>query len=267
MATSLQRRRKRPRLGKVVARASVSPLNIGVAGGAAVAALALGSWPILALGGAAYAALVAFDAANPSFWQRVYGRAAVPPRRLPDPESLRDPATKDAVVRLQRARGELDRVLRETPDGVTRHLGSTLTSLEMLEAQAGRMAERAEEIARHLATIDEPAVRADAARLGERAKTAEDTEARARFAEARAARDDELRSLSELRRAKERVDANLLRLVTVVSGLPTKVVHMRTLDADAVDQLSGGVQAELEAVGRELGAFEDVLRSLGEVPE
>lgn len=48
---------KRPGFKKVMAKAAATWTSLGVAGTALVAAAALGSWPILAIGGAAYAAL------------------------------------------------------------------------------------------------------------------------------------------------------------------------------------------------------------------
>jgi hypothetical protein len=40
---------------------------------------------------------------------------------------------------------------------------------------------------------------------------------------------------------------------------------MRTLDGQAADQLSGDMNAELEAVGHELKTSEEVMKSLGEI--
>src|SRR5262249_16507989 len=95
--------------------------------------------------------------------------------------------------------------------------------------------------------------------------TTRNEDARKGFEDARAAREDELRTIGELRGAKDRIDANLSHLVAVLGGLPTKVVHMRTLDAQTADEMSGNMSAELEAVGHELKISEEVMKSLGEI--
>jgi hypothetical protein len=107
----------------------------------------------------------------------------------------------------------------------------------------------------------------ESAQLGQRAVETTDAEAKTDFLQAKAARDDELRTLGELRQAKDRVDATLLRLVAVLSGVPTKIVHMRALDAQVLDQMTGGLHAEIEAVVGELKLSEEVMKSLGEVSQ
>jgi hypothetical protein len=56
-----------------------------------------------------------------------------------------------------------------------------------------------------------------------------------------------------------------LHLVAVISGMPTKVVHLRALDHQAADRLTGDLNAELAAVGQELRSSEDVMKLLGEI--
>ena len=71
---------------------------------------------------------------------------------------------------------------------------------------------------------------------------------------------DEIRALKELRATKERIDANLMRVVAVLGALPTKVVHMRALDAQVMDQFSVDMRQDLDAVGEELKTSEQVIR-------
>ena len=53
---------------------------------------------------------------------------------------------------------------------------------------------------------------------------------------------------------------NLARLVATYQGLPGRVVHMRALDAQAVDALSGDVNQELDRMNHEMAAFEETLK-------
>lgn len=255
----------KPNVRKVVAKATTNPINLGVGAAAATLAIGLGSIPLAALGVLAYGAMVAYDTFNPTFWKKVY--TPEPPARLklPEPKQVDDPGTRSALVQILATKQELDRVLEETPPDVQAALATTLSSLTELENQATRLIKRAEDVAQHLAHVNEDALRADADALAVRASKTKDPAAKANFEEARKAREDELRTISELRSAKDRIDASLMHLVAVLGGLPTKVVHMRALDSDAADKFSGDLSSELAAIADELNTSEEVMKSLGEV--
>ena len=257
----------RPRVGKVVARASTSPVNLGVGAAAATLAIGLGSIPLAALGILAYGALVAYDTFNPVFWKKVYALPAPPRMKLPEARTIEDPSTRSAVVQIIATKAELERVLEQTPLEVQAALSTTLASLAQLENQATLLVRRAEDISHHLSKVNEDALRADAAALAARAKATRDDSARRGFVEARSAREDELRTIAELRGAKDRIDASLMHLVAVLGGLPTKIVHMRALDREAADRFGGDVNAELAAIADELTTSEAVMKSIGEIEE
>lgn len=255
----------KPRVGKVIGKSVTSPINLGVGAAAATLAIGLGSLPLAALGLLAYGALVAYDTFNPTFWTKVYALPARAQLELPEPKAVKDPGTRNALVQILATKAELARVLEDTSPEVQASLSTTLSSLAELDTQATKLIQRAEVIAKHLGTVNEDALRADAVLLQRRAAATKDARARQSFVDAKAARDDELRTLDELRAAKDRIDAQLLRVVAVLGGLPTKVVHMRALDSDAADKFSGDVNAELEAISSELETSEEVMKSLGEV--
>jgi hypothetical protein len=242
---------------RTIAKALVNPINLGVAAGAATLAVGLGSMSLGALGTLAYAALVAYDAvAGPK-----------PPRgvELPDPKHLEDDSARDAVVQIIAARRDLEAVLARTPADVLATLSETLSSLDELESYAARLAYRAEDLHRHLATARLPELVAEVKQLNARIDATHDDAAKKTFEEAKAARMDDLRTLKELKTAKERIDASLMRVAALLCGLPSKIVHMRALDAQAMDRISGDMTEELAAVGRELKLSEAVMKQLGEV--
>jgi hypothetical protein len=154
-------RHDRPRFGKVLARASTNPLNLGIGAAAATLAIGLGSVPLAALGVLAYGAMVAFDAFNPAFWKKVYALPA--PERVELPKAISDPGTRAAIGRLVAARSELDRTLKETNADVMSQLAGAIAAVDELEAHAARLVARAEDIAKHLAKVDVGAVRAEIA--------------------------------------------------------------------------------------------------------
>jgi hypothetical protein len=244
-----------------IGRAATGLVNLGVAGTAAVGAAALHSWPILALGGATYAALVAWDA--------VRGPTARPAKAeattMREPDAYRDQAIRSAVRTLTAARIEVDRVLDDTPEDVKAHLALALVSVDDLVTRAAGLAARGDDLAAYLATKDPRVVQHDAEDLRKRAARTTDPEARAQYEAARASREEHLKVLEDLANAKERIVASLLSIASSLEALPAKVVRMRALDADAMDKLTGDVNDELARVNGEIKTFEETLVTLGEV--
>ena len=130
-STPVEKPDTKPKMGKVVARASTNPINIGVGAAAATLAIGLGSAPLAALGVLAYGAMVAFDSFNPSFWKKVYGGkpAQLQAPKLQSPKQVIDPGTRSAVAQIHASRAELERVLRDTPPDVIGSLATTIASL------------------------------------------------------------------------------------------------------------------------------------------
>jgi len=238
-------------------------LNLVVAGISAVGAAALHSGLVLAIGGAAYVALVAWDLATPEFWTRdglgPDGREDV---KLPDRSSLTDPDVLKAVKDLEVARLELSRVMRQSPEQVHRYLSLALSSLRELQVRAAALAMRGEELSRYLFGADPRTVERAIADLDGQLSRTQDEEARAHYQEAKAARVTQLEALREISRSRERVLANLASIVATIEGLPAKVVRMKLLDAQAMDAMSGDVTQEIGRMNDEIKAFEETLRGL-----
>jgi hypothetical protein len=241
-----------------VARALVNPVGLGVAAGAATVAIALTNPLIGAVGGGVYLVTVAIDAIRRRGKKNQRKAVSIP--MLKDPDDIRDPQTRSAVQKILANKARLQTVLDETPEDLQVHLTNTLGSLNELEMHAVRLVERAEDITSHLANMNLPALVAEVKQLATRAVAAKDPAARQSFEEAKQARMDEIRSLKELKMTKDRIDANLMRVVAVLGALPTKIVHMRALDAQALDQLSGDITHDLSAIGEELKTSEQVIK-------
>jgi hypothetical protein len=235
-------------------------LNLGVAGAAAAGAAALHSWPLAALGGVAYAALVAWDVVRGGPAKR----GPVTPKLRPS-RGYQDPGVREAVENLETAQKQLQRVLVETPDDVKSHLSSVLAASEELATRAAGLAERAELLSRYLATENVPLVARDLQDLVDRAARAQDPEVKRNYEAARASREEHLKVLGDLTSARERTIASLLSVALTLEALPAKVVRMRTLDEQAMDRLTGDVQSELERMNGDVRALEETLHELGEV--
>jgi predicted nucleic acid-binding Zn-ribbon protein len=99
-------------------------------------------------------------------------------------------------------------------------------------------------------------------RLKARAASSADPDARQQYEQTVKTREEELTVLRDLMGAVERVYANLARIVATLEGLSTKIVRMRAMDTQAMDNLSGDMNAELERMNREIDTFEETLRHL-----
>jgi hypothetical protein len=256
---------EKPRFRKVLAKAASTWTSLGVAGTAAVAAAALGSWPILAIGGAAYAALVAWDASSPDFWKNALGSAGPESAKLPDPAKVKDPAMRHAVEGILAARSEIARVLGETPDDVKANLAVAISQLAELERHAALLVARGADLGTYLVTCDAGRVRKEIEELGARIGAARDPEARAQYQTARATRTEQLQTIEDIENANDRIRAQLSTVVATLEGLAPKIVRMRALDAQAMDELSGSVSDELARMNGEIKVFEEALSSLAEV--
>lgn len=244
---------------KKLVKAVTGPINMAVVGAATVSALALHSWPVVALGGAAYAALVAWD-----FVSGNDKKAARERTSLPEPGRLKDAATRSAVLAIVSARKELERVLEDTSDDVKTNLALALGAADELVERAAVLATRSEDLGKYLVSIDPRVLEQDIAQLRQRVASSKDQEARAQYDAARKAREEHLAVLAELHNAKERVHASLLGIAATLAALPAKVVRMQALDAAAMDELSGSVKDELERMNGELSSLEETLSSLSE---
>jgi hypothetical protein len=239
-------------------KAMTSPLNLGVLGTGAVLAFATGLLPILAVGIAAWGALVAWEA------------TASPVKILPEPpefpsiDSLEDNFNKELIENLKLARQELEKVLSQTPRSVCNSILGALIKIRQLEQHAVALVARGEDIGKYLKTKNIDRIRAEAERLGRAASGARDPTAKTEYQQAVKARSEQLAALSELEDARERLRANLSRILATLEGLSPKVVRMRTLDAQSLDAAGGDVSRELEGIDKEVQEFESTLRSLAE---
>src|SRR5262249_7078410 len=89
-----------------------------------------------------------------------------------------------------------------------------------------------------------------------------DAEARAQYEQTIRTREEQLMVLTDIAGAVDRIQANLSRIVATLEGLSAKVVRMSALDTQAMDNLWGDINAELERMNREIDTFEETLRPL-----
>jgi hypothetical protein len=265
MGADIGSRRRQLRRG--VWKATTGALNLSVAASAGLGAALLGSWPVAALGGAAYAALVAWDLSSAKFWARVVGQGdRRPPATLPAPGKVASPELRANLEEILAARHELATVVESTPPQVLGHLHGTLAAVGELERRAAELLTRGDSLARYLAGAGLDDVRRAVEGLRHKLQATQDREARAHYQSALEARQQHLLALEEIASATGRLQAHLTRLAALLSSLPPKIVQLRALDAETLDRMSGDMSHELESFTLETASFEETLRTLAEVP-
>jgi hypothetical protein len=254
----------KPKFRTVLARAATNTVNLVVAGVGAVGAAAVSSWAVAAIGGAAYVSMVALDSASPSFWKKVFGGGTGKKPKL-DPSKIVDAQARRAVEQILASKKELAKVLLETPDDVKLHLGGTIAGVDELELRAATLVTRAIDLESYLKTIKKQPIFDEITELERKAKAATDPTVAREYRSAIEARMGQLKTIEAIESARDRLDANLQRIAATLAGLPANVVRMRALDAQAMDDLSGDVNAELDRMNTDMKTFEDTLKSLAEI--
>ncbi|MBK9034841.1 MAG: hypothetical protein IPL61_26855 [Myxococcales bacterium] len=255
----------RSAFARILARAAIGPVNLGVVGAAVAGAVALASWPIALLGGAAYVALVAADVSNPGFRRTVLsGRAERP--ALPAPKTVADPALRKAAEAVATAHAEIERIAAAVPDRIRRNVTGALAATEELISHAAALVVRGDALARYLAGAARAEAAAEVTQLDGLVAAATDAAARRQYELAAEAARGRVKALDEIEVAHQRILANLTRLVAALRGVPTSLIQLQALDDQASDALTGDVGGELDRMNIELRAFEDTLATLVEVP-
>lgn len=252
-------------LGRALLRSAGGRANLSVVGMALLGAAALGSWPLLALGGAAYAALMAADLASPRFRREVMTGRLPAASTLPKADAIADAATRTTAGAVRAALVNVRKAIAATPDRLRRHIQISVDAIDELERHAALLVERAEAVAGYLASIDVVALRAEVDGLADRGRRTGDAHAREQYQKAEAASREQLRAVGEIETSRERIVASLLRIAATLNAIPAQLIRMRALDDQATDALSGTVGAELDRMNIELKAFEQTLEDLQEV--
>jgi len=260
MPSRLERATRDRPVGKVVARAVAGPVNLAVGAAGAIGGMLLHAWPLTALGGLAYLAMVAWDLVSPEFWSKVSAGEVLPPSRLPQPDEMKDPAVRSTVRELWIARNELARVIGEASPQVRGYVGIVISSLGQLESHAAELVGRADLLGRYLATVSPNLVETEVARLRAESVATDDPEARHQFEQALASRQEQLKALEDIKDAHDRVNGTLSKVVAALQALPAKVVRMQVMDAESLNAVSGDVNRELDTLNNEVSAFEETLR-------
>ena len=253
--------RRNKLIGRGLLAAALGTVNLVVLGVGAVAGALFESWAVFALGGFAYLALGAWDLSSEAFWKRLLqGRNK--PDQLPDSKKVRDMEVRAALERIQAARRAIDQALDNAPMDVGNEARLSLGGWDEMEGRIARLVKLADALTLHLSGVDTEALRREAKQLSIKATNAADSESRVLYKEAAEAREGQLRALTDVRNARERLVANLARIVGNLEGVPTRVVRMQVLDSESTAGSSDDLGQEIGRINGELGALEETLEVL-----
>jgi DNA repair exonuclease SbcCD ATPase subunit len=242
--------------------AFLGKLNLFVGGLGAAVAYSMNSLPVLVGAAVAYGALVVRDLSKAQTWKRAR-REVNDPRalsELPEPAQLFDPALQRAARQLAQAQHDLARE-RRAGGSMAAYLDLALGNAGQLDAGAARLVNRGDALFRYLRSQSQERVQSEIKDLDAKARKAQDAAAREQYLAAKAAREQHLSTLQQLSEALERIHANVARIVATAEALPARVVHMRALDGQAVDAMSGNVNQELDRLSHEVAEFEETLKT------
>jgi hypothetical protein len=237
-------------------------INLVVLGASGMAAAATLSWQALAVGGLTYSALVLYDVLSGT------PKSFLPiGPTLPDANTLQDIVNKGVVESLQSARKEIESVLKETPAHVRADVVASLNTVPELERHTIALIARSEDLHQYLKTQNADTIRREYNQIGKAAEDARDRTAREEYLRAQTSKGEQLRALDDILGARERIHANLARIVASLDALPPKLVRMRALDAQSLDAMGGSVSRELDEMNKEIKLFEQTLESLAQAKD
>ena len=248
--------------GRALSIAFLGKMNLLLGGLGAAVAYQMHSLPLLIGASAAYGILVVRDLSKAQTWKRARREVGDPRAQseLPEPAQLFDPALQRAARLLLQAQQDLARE-RKSEGAMAAYLDLALGNASQLDAGAARLVNRGDTLFRYLRSQSQERVQSEIKDLESKARKAQDAGAREQYLAAKAAREQHLATLQQLSGALDRIHANVARIVATAEGLPARVVHMRALDGQAVDAMSGNVNQELDRLSHEVAEFEETLKA------
>ena len=259
---TLERVTRRDLARELVVNATTQPVNVVVPAVVAVAGILLDQRWLLPLAVVVYAAMVVatfFDTREAKrVGQRTYTRALAAKRPTLDASTL-SPAIRH---KLELAYEEEKRIGRATAEAPTAFVGLT-TEVRRLMEELRKLAERAQRIDTYLADQDEPAVRR---RLQDLVTVdGDDPDVTAASEHARAALNDQLEIVADLRRQLARFHAHMEHIAGSLGTIHGQIVRMSVTEEAAAQ---ADVAAQVRDLRREVSAAADAMReAYGEVRE
>jgi hypothetical protein len=245
-------------------RAATKALNLCFAGVAATTSVVMQSWPLFGASVVGYATLVAWDLTRLGFWTRVLKDLRTRPPALPDPDLFTDVAARNFLHRMQQARVELERVIRDK-EPVPPRTGAQLEALPEVEKRALALINRLEELSRYLCDKNVRGLRNEVDRLRRAAENTTSMRLRAEYEKAQFAVQGELVALEEISAAKDLLTAKLETITNALGMFPCEIVRLRVIEAD-VREYTEETPFDPRVIIADTQALQGVMAGLGPVP-
>jgi hypothetical protein len=237
--------RENPKLWTVLSRglikASFTKLNLLLLGAAATGAALAESWSVLLFATASFVMLTALKLCNGRFWNGILADVRNQPIALPETSSLLEAQSRSCIERIVNARQVMRQVAEDVPPAIREHFSAAIGHIPHLESRAVALASRIEELSRYLSNISYEAIRLQMQTLESRRRNTSDTDSQENYSSAHAVRAQHLAALDEIGAARERSCAALDHVVGVLERLPSHMMMIRALEAEATDRAGNGL--------------------------
>jgi hypothetical protein len=132
-------------------------------------------------------------------------------------------------------------VVEDVPPSIREHFSAAIGHIPHLESRAVALATRIEELSRYLSNISYEAIRLQMQTLESRRRNTSDNDSLEQYSSAHAVRAQHLAALDEIGAARERSCAALDHVVGVLERLPSHMMMIRALEAEASDRAGNGL--------------------------
>lgn len=237
--------RDNPKIWTVLSRglikASFTKLNLLLLGAAATGAALAESWSVLLFATAGFVMLTAFKLCNGRFWNQIVADVRNQPIALPETSSLLEAQARSCIERIVNARQVMRQVTEDVPASIRENFSAAIAHIPHLESRAVALASRIEELSRYLSNISYEAIRLQMQTLESRRRNTSDSDSQEQYSSAHAVRAQHLAALDEIGAARERSCAALDHVVGVLERLPSHMMMIRALEAEAADRAGNGL--------------------------
>lgn len=258
--------RENPRLWTVLSRglikASFTKINLLLLGAAATGAALAESWSVLLFATAGFVMLSAIKLCNGRFWNGILADVRNQPIALPETSSLLEAQARSCIERIVNARQVMRQVIEDVPASIREHFSAAIGHIPHLESRAVALATRIEELSRYLSNISYEAIRLQMQTLESRRRNTSDNDSLEQYSSAHAVRAQHLAALDEIGAARERSCAALDHVVGVLERLPSHMMMIRALEAEATDRASGDSLGSVAWFEDELTRIEEEWRDV-----
>lgn len=230
-------------------------LGLGIFGGSVATVWAMG---VLALGTAAYGALVGLDLTNERFVRKVVqGGSAVPePISLPDPTSILSAEHRELYRSILAGLSRAEEIYAGSNDFVRDSLTETLARCHALAAEAGRAAQKGNSLTEYMRSERAEEIQVEVKALEASAAQASHERARHDYLLAAETKRQQLGTYEQIEALSDRVRAQLTLIDTTLDGVTARLIKVGATDISDAVNTNRSIATHLESMTTDMQVLE-----------